>query len=220
MSALEMLGYVAVAVNIGVYLMRTMIPLRVFAVATNILFIGWAFLAGVYPTLLLNCILLPLNGYRLAEMMILVRRARIAATKHDIDMNTIRPFAQTRKVTTGDTLFTKGDVADAMYVVESGRFTLPESGIELAPGAVVGELGLLAPGGLRTQSLVCTGSGSVQRLGYDQFRQLFFQNPKFGYYFLQLTTERLFENVATLEQTLTAHGITNPLDPGRLVAAK
>jgi CRP/FNR family cyclic AMP-dependent transcriptional regulator len=220
MNAVELLGYAAVIVNIGVYLMRTMIPLRIFAVATNCLFIAWAFLDDIYPTLLLNVILLPLNGYRLVEMLLLVRKTRIAATRHEFDMSVIRPFARTQKVTSGDRLFAMGDIADAMYVIESGRFVLPESGIELPPGAFVGELGLLSPGGLRTQSLVCTESGSVQRLGYDQFRQLFFQNPKFGYYFLQLTTERLFENVTKLEHTLSAHGIASPLTGSRIVAAK
>ncbi len=154
----------------------------------------------------------PLNGYRLAEMLILVRKTRVAAAKHDFDMSFIRPYTRTQKIETGEKLFAKGDKADAMYIVESGHFVLPESGIELSAGAIVGELGLLAPGGLRTQSLVCKESGAVLRLGYEQFKQLHFQNPKFGYYFLQLTTERLFENIATLEQTLTKHGIPNPLN--------
>ena len=214
MTPVEILGYAAVIVNVGVYLMRTMIPLRIFAVITNCMFIGYAFLTGVYPTLLLNCILLPLNGYRLAEMLILIRRTRTAAIKHDFDMNFIRPFTRKRKMETGEKLFTKGDEADAMYIIESGRFILPESGIELSPGAIVGELGLLAPGGLRTQSLVCESNGAVLRLGYQQFKQLYFQNPKFSYYFLQLTTGRLFENLATLENALAANGIPNPLATG------
>ena len=94
MTPVEILGYAAVVVNVGVYLMRTMIPLRIFAVITNCMFIGYAFLTGVYPTLLLNCILLPLNGYRLAEMLILVRQTRTAAIRHDFDMNFIRPFTK------------------------------------------------------------------------------------------------------------------------------
>lgn len=214
MPPVEILGYAAVIVNVGVYLMRTMVPLRIFAVVTNCMFIGYAFLTGGYPTLLLNCILLPLNGYRLAEMLILIRRTRTAAIKHDFDMNFIRPFTRKRKMETGEKLFSKGDEADAMYIIESGRFVLPESGIELSPGAIVGELGLLAPGGLRTQSLVCESSGAVLRLGYQQFKQLYFQNPKFSYYFLQLTTGRLFENLATLENALAVNGIPNPLAAG------
>jgi CRP/FNR family cyclic AMP-dependent transcriptional regulator len=31
---------------------------------------------------------------------------------------------------------------------------------------------------------------------------LYFQNPQFGFYFLRLTTERLFENIGRLEKEL------------------
>ena len=48
-------------------------------------------------------------------------------------------------------------------------------------------------------------------LSYDRFRQLFLQNPKFGFSFLQLTAGRLFENIGAMERTLVAHGIDNPL---------
>jgi hypothetical protein len=217
-SVVEMIGYAAVIVNVGVYLMRTMIPLRTLALVTNVLFIVYAFFAGVYPTLLLNCLLLPLNGYRLAEMMKLVRQARMAARNAHFDMDFIRPFTVRQHVTAGQRLFAKDETADAMYLIESGSFLLPESSIKLTGGDMVGELGLLAPGGLRTQSLVCETDGDVLRLDYDRFKQLYFQNPKFGYFFLQLVAGRLFENMGVLERTLEAHGIPNPLS-GPVAAA-
>ena len=40
------------------------------------------------------------------------------------------------------------------------------------------------------------------RVGYSQVEQLFFQNPRFGYYFLQLITKRLFQNIERLEGEL------------------
>lgn len=200
MNFVELVGYAAVAVNIGVYLMRTMIPLRLFAVVTNVLFIAYALLAGINPTLLLNCILLPLNVYRLVEMILLVRRARVAASSPTFDISFINPYTKRREVTDGQAIFNKGDVADAMYIVQSGRFVIPELGIALTPGTLVGELGLLAPSGLRTQSLLCEERGTLLVLSYEQFRRLFFQNPKFGFYFLQLTTGRLFENIERLER--------------------
>jgi CRP-like cAMP-binding protein len=98
-----------------------------------------------------------------------------------------------------------------MFLVQSGRFMLPESGIELTAGSMVGELGLLAPDGARTQSLACVEEGLLLSLSYDDFKQLFLQNPSFGYYFLQLTTSRLFENIEILENALSAQGIPNPL---------
>lgn len=211
MNAVELIGYAAVVVNVGVYLMRTMIPLRIFAVATNVLFIAYAFFAGVYPTLLLNCILLPLNGFRLAEMLILVRKARAASVASDFDVDFIKPYTRRRTAAAGEVLFAKGDQADAMYIVQSGRFAVPELDIAIAPGVLVGELGLLSPGGRRTQSLVCVESGELLSLSYDKFRELFLQNPKFGFSFLQLTAGRLFENIGAMERTLLAHGIDNPI---------
>lgn len=200
MDTVELIGYAAVAVNVGVYLMRTMIPLRIFAIVTNALFIAYALFAEVYPTLVLNCILLPLNIYRLVEMLLLIKRTRVAVTHTDFDMTFIRPYAQRRQYQAGEKVFTKGELAEAMFIVESGVFTLPESSIDLSVHALVGELGLLAPGGVRTQSLVCKVEGELFVLSYEHFRQLFFQNPKFGYYFLQLTTGRLFQNIDALER--------------------
>ena len=48
----------------------------------------------------------------------------------------------------------------------------------------------------------CVKDADVLRITYDQVKQLYFQNPKFGFYFLQLTSRRLFENIARLEKRL------------------
>jgi CRP/FNR family transcriptional regulator, cyclic AMP receptor protein len=37
---------------------------------------------------------------------------------------------------------------------------------------------------------------------YQQVKELYFQNPQFGFYFLRLTTERLFDNIGRLEKEL------------------
>jgi hypothetical protein len=40
------------------------------------------------------------------------------------------------------------------------------------------------------------------QISYDHVKQLYLQNPQFGFYFLELTTRRLFENIASLERQL------------------
>ena len=37
---------------------------------------------------------------------------------------------------------------------------------------------------------------------YEQVKELYFQNPQFGFYFLRLTSERLFDNIKRLEQEI------------------
>ena len=44
--------------------------------------------------------------------------------------------------------------------------------------------------------------GLLQGLSYDRFEELYFQNPEFGLSFLKLTSRRLFQNIARLEQEL------------------
>jgi CRP/FNR family transcriptional regulator, cyclic AMP receptor protein len=190
--------------------MKTMIPLRVMAITTNVLFLIYATLATVYPTLILNCILLPLNIYRLHEMRTLIKKVD-RARGAEIDMSFLRPFMSSRNITAGETVFRKGDIAEAMYLIETGQFSLVETGLEISAGSVVGELGLLSPDGKRTQSLVCQESGEVLSLSYDRFEELYFQNPEFGLSFLKLTSRRLFENIARLEKELAARGAHNPL---------
>jgi cyclic nucleotide-binding protein len=199
----QVLAYLGVGLSVVQMWMKTMIPLRAVAITTNVLFLGYAALADVRPTLVLNCILLPLNLYRLQEMRGLIRKVE-RARGTEIDMTWLRPFMSRRHIKTGEILFRKGEVAEAMYLVDSGHFVLSETGMEVPAGTVVGELGMLSPDGRRTQSLVCREGGDVLSLSYDRFEELYFQNPEFGLSFLKLTSRRLFQNIARLEQELAA----------------
>ena len=201
MSVAEMAGYLAAFLVFLTFYMKTMVPLRVIGICSNCAFITYGYLGGLYPVLILHLILLPLNGLRLHEMLQLTRQVR-EATHGDLNMDWLKPFTSTRRVKRGDVLFRKGDAANAMLFVVSGRYRLAELGMDVLLGQVVGELGLLTPDHARTQTLECLEDGEVMQISYEQVKQLYFQNPKFGFYFLQLSTRRLFENIARLEREL------------------
>ena len=55
-------GYAAVLASVVTCAMKTMIPLRIVSMVCNSLFIIYGIFGHIYPTLILNCILLPLNG--------------------------------------------------------------------------------------------------------------------------------------------------------------
>jgi len=192
--------------------MRTMIPLRVFAILTNILLIATAIPTHNYPTLLLHGVLLPLNSYRLHQMLQLVREVK-RSVNSDLSMEWLRPFMTERKCAAGEVLFYKDEKAESMYYIVSGRFQLVESGIVLPVGAIVGELGMLSPSNERTQTLECIESGVVLGVSYDQVEQLYVQNPAFGFYFLRLSTARLFQNLDTLERRLAQQTATAAANP-------
>ena len=183
---------------VATLLMRTMVPLRVTGIISDVFFIGYGVLSGTVTTLILYILLLPINIFRLAQMLSLVKRARVAA-QGDLSMDWLKPFMNRRKYGKGDVLFRKGDRANEMFFTVTGKFLVTELGIELPPGRLVGELGFLAPDNRRTQSLECTEDGQVLAITYERLLEIYFQNPEFGYYFLRLSTERLLQNIARLE---------------------
>jgi CRP/FNR family transcriptional regulator, cyclic AMP receptor protein len=197
----DLLGYIAAFLVFLTFSMKTMVPLRIVGICSNVFFIAYGYLAPAYPLFVLHIALLPLNIFRLRQMLSLVRQIG-DATKGDLNMDWLKPFTTKRTVTAGDFLFHKTDKADAMYFVISGEFQIPDLGVSIGPGEVIGELGLLDPDRSRTQTVQCVADAEILRVSYDQVKQLYFQNPKFGFFFLQLTSRRLFENVARLEQRL------------------
>jgi CRP-like cAMP-binding protein len=107
-----------------------------------------------------------------------------------------------RRFRAGQVLFQKGETADAMYYSVTGRYRLRELGIDIGPTQVFGEMGLIAPDNRRTATLECVEGGEVLVATYDQVKQLYYQNPEFGFSFLRLTSGRLFQNIARLEEEL------------------
>ena len=185
--------------------MRTMIPLRVFAILTNIILIATAVPMHNYLVILLQALVLVLNSYRLHQMLQLVRDVK-RSVNSDLSMDWLKPFMTERKCSAGEILFYKDEKADDMLYIVSGRFRLVESGIELPVGAIVGELGMLSPQKARTQSLECIEDGLILSVSYNKVEELYVQNPAFGFYFLRLASARLFQNIGKLEERLAEYG--------------
>ncbi|MBC5767262.1 Crp/Fnr family transcriptional regulator [Ramlibacter albus] len=194
----DLIGYAAAMAVAATYSMKTMIPLRVAGIASNVLFITYGALSGAVPVLILHIFLLPLNSWRLWQMLQLVRRVN-AAAHGDLGMDWLKPYMTSRKVRAGDVVFRAGDDADAMYYTVAGRFRLVEIGADVAPGALIGELGFVAPKNARTLTFECVEAGELLVISYAQLKQLYFQNPQFGFGFLRLVSERLFRDIERLK---------------------
>jgi hypothetical protein len=189
--------------------MKTMIPLRVFAILTNFILIGTAIPNHNYLVILVQTVALGLNSYRLHQMLQLVRDVKQSVSSN-LSMEWLKPFMTERNCKAGEVLFYKDEKADSMYYIVSGRYRLVESGIELPVGAIVGEFGMLSPSNVRTQTLECIEQGLILSVSYDQVEQLYVQNPAFGFYFLKLVTARLFENIGKLEERLAVETVKTP----------
>ncbi|MGA8293080.1 MAG: cyclic nucleotide-binding domain-containing protein [Rhodoplanes sp.] len=181
--------------------MTTVIPLRIAAIGSAFFFLCYGVFAGSFPTIFLYAMLLPLNAYRLRQMIQLIKKVRAAASS-DLSVDWLEPFMTKRKYRQGEVVFRKGDSADELFLVVTGNFLVSEIGVELQPGQVFGEMGLLTAGFQRTQSVECIKAGRLMTITYDKVRELYFQNPEFGFYFLRLIGERLLHNLKRAEQLL------------------
>jgi len=186
---------------VATMLTRTMVPLRLSNMVSNLSFAAYGALAGDIKTFLLYLLLFPINAVRLRQMLKLVEKAR-TATQGDMSMEWLKPFMIERRYRRGDILFKKDDAANEMLLTVTGKFLVKEIGVELLPGRLMGELGFLTPNNRRTATIECIEDGHVLSITYDRLLEIYFQNPQFGYYFLVLTSQRLLENIARLEETL------------------
>jgi Cyclic nucleotide-binding domain len=180
------------------FIMRTMVPLRIFGIISTLFFMAYGILDGIIVTVLLYLVLFSVNSFRLWQILRLVKKAKVAA-EGDLSMDWLKPFMHRRNYRKGDVLFRKRQKAKEMFLISTGKFLVTEIGIELLPGKLVGELGFLTHNNQRTQSVECTEDGSVLTISYDRLLEVYFEYPDFGYYFLRLSSERLIQNTARLE---------------------
>jgi hypothetical protein len=194
----NMFALVGVIFFVATLLMQTMVPLRVANMIGCAFFALFGALTGAVTTFLLYLLMVPINAYRLRQMLVLVKKAR-SATQGDTSLEWLKPFMIERKYRKGNILFKKDDPAHEMLLTVTGKFLVKEIGVELPPGRLMGEFGFLTPDNRRTATIECIEDGHVLTISYDKLLEIYFQNPQFGYYFLVLTSQRLLENIARLE---------------------
>ena len=199
----NMLALTGAVFYVATLMVRTIVPLRVIGIISMVFFIAYGAMAGAATTFLLYLLSLPINVFRLRQMLNLVKKARVSA-QGDLSMDWLRPFMTPRKYRRDEVLFQKGDVAKEMFLTVTGKFLVVEIDVELPPGRFMGELGFVTPNNRRTQTVKCIEDGDVLTITYEKLLELYFQNPEFGYYFLRLTSERLTQNIARLEGIIEA----------------
>jgi hypothetical protein len=201
MRVFEITGYLASALVLATFWMRTMIPLRLTALGSNVAFITYGFLGGLMPIMVLHLLLLPLNVYRTVEMVRLLRRVRLAA-RGDLSLDWLRPYMKTARYPDGHVLFRKGDEADRLFLIVQGEVRLVELDHRLSAGEIVGEIGLFSPDRRRTQTAVCVARTELLWIDESELAQLCHQNPGMAFHLMRLITARLIANIARLEAAM------------------
>lgn len=179
---------------------RTMIPLRWLAVGSNLGFIVYGLVHPSLLMVLLHGVLLPVNLWRVAQMVRLTRRVRAVASDPNQMALWLKPYMRSRRHRAGRVLFERGAPADRMYLLAEGHVELPDVQRTLEAGQMFGEIAFFAPDGRRSSSAVCATDCTVLSIDRDTFLQLIHQNPEFGLEVLRLVTARLSHDVQRLQR--------------------
>jgi len=148
-------GWISAVLVFSSFFMKTMVPLRMVAICSNVAFITYALLGleygvfgRVYPIFVLHAALLPLNVVRLRQLKSLLRAVEEANA--DETIRSLCPYMDTETHAAGAVLFRKGDAADRLYVIDRGRVRFPEIAKVVSAGEVFGEVGVFAVENVRT----------------------------------------------------------------------
>lgn len=194
-SLVALAGYAAGGLTFLAFFMKDSIRLRQIALLSNVFYAIWAASVHLYPTLALHVALFPVNAVRLVQ---LVRERRLideAIAANDLSAEWLMDFMERRTIAPGTVLFRRGEPADAMYFLADGRLRLIELGIDLNPGALLGEIGIFSPDGTRTQSVEAAEKSLVYMLRRNDALALYRRDPAFGIYLVRLITRRLVEDI-------------------------
>jgi hypothetical protein len=192
LDPVELVGYAAAVTTVVTYAMRSMLPLRLAAIVSNVLFLAYAGMTGIYPQIVLHLVLLPFNLYRLAEMVRISRAARAARGPGGTpDLEIFRHAGALRRYPDAAYIFRKGAPPSHIYCIEEGRILLEEIDITLGPGEVFGEMAFFTDAAERTASARCEGPVRLRAIDEAAFMRIYFQSPAFALALQKLITRRL-----------------------------
>jgi CRP/FNR family transcriptional regulator, cyclic AMP receptor protein len=194
---IDLLGYAASATVLATFCMNTMVPLRATAILSNILFVSFGLWAHIYPVMVLHLILFPVNALRLIQINRLVRGT---LQKADFSIESILPLMSHRRLHAGEILIRKGEPADRLFYLDRGEAKVVEIGKTVSSGSVLGEIGVFARDQRRSATVVCLTDCEIYELSESKTKELYYQDPSFGYAVLQIVITRLLENMNVLPE--------------------
>jgi CRP/FNR family cyclic AMP-dependent transcriptional regulator len=190
----QLAGLIAAAFVFSSFYMKTMIPLRSAAIASNVAFLFYSVPLGLWPIAILHGALLPLNLLRLFQLRRLVRRLRnVKAGEFNIAV--LMQFMTKQRFPAGHVIIQRGDKADVAYYLASGRVEVPAYGVVLEPGAFFGEIGIFMPDKVRPSTVVCLTDVEVYAIDARNVVSAFTQEPGFAVHLIGLACARMNENL-------------------------
>lgn len=190
----EATGWIACVLEVYAFQEKTMIPLRVAAVFACLFGFAYGYLSHAYPSMAVSIALLPLNLWRLKELRRLIADSGASAIRQS-DYEWLRPFMHCADFPAGHVLFRKGEVGSEAFLVGAGDVRIPEHDAIVGAGGLLGEIGLLTEGHVRTASAICRTDVRAWKISFAELEQLCLQDPQFCLHIARIIVQRYQANL-------------------------
>lgn len=187
----EAIGWLASILTIATYAMNTMMALRILAILSSLAFLIYTIALQLWPLLVMELILLPINCYRLWEIKTLRGRLNVVGSAANSDFSVIKAYGKKRRIKAGTLIFSQGDSVDQLYFVGSGKVLIEEFGTEVVAGDIFGEIAFFTDARTRTATARCIEDAQVYEIDEKRFMRLQFEDPSFGLSVMRTVTRRL-----------------------------
>lgn len=201
MEFVELIGFAASALVFLTFCMQTLLPLRLIATASNLLFIAYAWIAGLAPIMILHMLLLPVNIWRLVQQLQMRNRLKHSLADQT-DISLLVPFMTLEAYQDGAVLFNEGEPADRLLLIIQGEVIVDGVGGVLGKGTILGEMGLFSDKGRRTATISAVGSVSAGWINRATVIKIFRDHPDFALALTRMMVTRLADNQQALRQQL------------------
>ena len=175
-------------------LMKRMVPLRVFAILANAVFIVPAVLGHDWVAAALQTTLFFVNAWRLWALRGLLQAIERANADTPV-RDWLLPFMKKKWFEAGETVFRKGDAAHQLIYIRDGTMRVVEAGVTMGAGSLVGEIGLFNESRQRTATMVCETRCLCYTMTDEAIHLLYLQNPTIGFYLIRLIVQRLLQDL-------------------------
>lgn len=201
MEFVELIGFAASALVFLTFCMQTLLPLRLIATASNLLFIAYEWIAGLAPIMILHMLLLPVNIWRLVQQLQMRNRLK-QSLADQTDISLLVPFMTLEAYKDGAVLFNEGEPADRLLLIIQGEVIVDGVGGVLGKGTILGEMGLFSGKGRRTATISAVGSVSAGWINRATVIKIFRDHPDFALALTRMMVTRLADNQQALRQQL------------------
>jgi CRP/FNR family transcriptional regulator, cyclic AMP receptor protein len=208
--AAHLFALLSVILTVAGFLARPMVTLRWLAAGSSVALLGYGVLHPSVISCVVSAVLLPINVYRALEASRLTRRVERAAGDANMAGLWLKPYMKAKSYKAGHVLFNKGDHADKLFLLVDGELNLADIGRPLEPGRVFGEIALFSPTRIRTHTVQCATDCTVLEIHETTVRQLYFQNPSFGFHLIDLLVSRLSNDVDRVEKQMATAETQSP----------